>query len=161
MNPPVVPGLVVIVMGSPADAPHAARIAEAAAAFGIEVVTRIGSAHRTPEHVLGLLREYDAQARPVVFVTVAGRSNALSGFADPSVLAPVIACPPPGDPVDVWSSLRMPPGVGCATVLEPANAALMAAKVLAVADPGLASRVRAYQAAQRARILDADREVSP
>ena len=50
--------------------------------FGIETVTRIGSAHKTAEHVLAILREYEADARPKVYITVAGRSNALSGFVD-------------------------------------------------------------------------------
>jgi len=152
--------LVVILMGSPADREHSGRIADACSQFGLEPVVRIGSAHRTPEHVLGLLRAYDAQPRPKVFITVAGRSNALSGFTDPSVLAPVIACPPPGDQVDLWSSLRMPPGVGCATVLEPLNAALMAAKIFAVTDHEIAELVKSYQESQRVRILEADLEVA-
>ena len=151
--------LVIILMGSPADADHCAKIQSAADKFGLDVVMRVGSAHRTPEHVLNLVRSHDAEPRPKVFITVAGRSNALSGFTDPQVSAPVIACPPPGDEVDLWSSLRMPPGVGCAVVLEPVNAALMAAKILAGHDPEVAQKVSEYQAEQRARVLGADAQV--
>jgi phosphoribosylaminoimidazole carboxylase PurE protein len=148
--------LAVIVMGSPADRDHARAIADALRGFHVGVVQRVGSAHRTPEHVLALLRDHDADPRPKVFITVAGRSNALSGFTDPQVSAPVIACPPPGPEVDAWSSLRMPPGVGCAVVLEAVNAALFAAKVLSAHDPQVARAVAAFQAAQRDRVTTAD-----
>jgi hypothetical protein len=89
--------LVVILMGSKADEAHCQKIAEAARGFGLEAVLRIGSAHKTPEHVLALLRQYEADPRPKVYITVAGRSNALSGFSDGLVGAPVIACPPPSE----------------------------------------------------------------
>ena len=122
---------VIILMGSPADMDHSNKIAEAARVFALDVEVRVGSAHRTPEHVLGLIREYEANGRPKVYITVAGRSNALSGFTDPQVTAPVIACPPPSDDAqsvnDIWSSVRMAPGVACAYVAEPVNAAAIAA----------------------------------
>lgn len=150
---------VAIVMGSPADLPHAEAIAAATSSYGIEVQMRIGSAHRTPEHVLKLLRDLDADPRPKVFITVAGRSNALSGFTDPQVLAPVIACPPPGDTEDLWSSLSMPPGVASAVVREPVNAAMFAAKVLAPHDEKIAAAVQAAQQRQRDRVYAADEEL--
>src|SRR3989304_4853101 len=89
--------LVVILMGSKADEAHCQKIAAAARDFGLDVEMRIGSAHKTSEHVLTILREYEADPRPKVYITVAGRSNALSGFTDGSVTAPVIACPPASD----------------------------------------------------------------
>ena len=103
------------------------------------MITRIGSAHKTPEHALNILRTYEADPRPKVYITVAGRSNALSGFTDGSVSAPVIACPPASEAfggADVYSSLRMPSGIAPAVVLEPANAALLAAKILGQCDAG-------------------------
>jgi len=86
--------LLVILMGSKADLAHAKKIAEAAQPFSFEVELRIGSAHKTAAHVLELLKSYEADPRPKVYVTIAGRSNALSGFTDGCVSAPVIACPP-------------------------------------------------------------------
>jgi 5-(carboxyamino)imidazole ribonucleotide mutase len=145
--------LVVILMGSKADLEHGQKIAAACAEYGLEAVLRVGSAHKTPEHVLGLLREYEADPRPKVYITVAGRSNALSGFADGAVEAPVIACPPPSDAfggADLYSSLRMPSGVAPAVVLEPANAALLAAKILGLVDAG----VRAAVAGSRKKAAD-------
>src|SRR5512139_2755951 len=143
--------LVIILMGSKADEAHCAKIAEAARGFGLDVVTRIGSAHKTPEHALNILRTYEADPRPKVYITVAGRSNALSGFTDGSVSAPVIACPPASEAfggADVYSSLRMPSGVAPAVVLEPVNAALLAAKILGLVDAGVREAVaRAQKAA--------------
>ena len=151
--------LLVILMGSKADAAHCQKIAEAAQQLGMEVVQRIGSAHKTPAHVLKLLAEYESGPRPVVYITVAGRSNALSGFVDGAVSAPVIACPPPAESfggVDVYSSLRMPSGIAPALVLEPANAALCAAKIFAIHDLAMQQRVREFQQQQVQKVLNDD-----
>ncbi|PKL22996.1 MAG: 5-(carboxyamino)imidazole ribonucleotide mutase [Spirochaetae bacterium HGW-Spirochaetae-3] len=141
---------VVILMGSKSDESHCSRIAAALDALGVEHVSRIGSAHKTPSHVSEMLAEYEASGRPRVYVTVAGRSNALSGFVDGAVDAPVIACPPPSDAfggADLYSSIRMPSGIAPVLVLDPANAALAAAKMLGQADPSIAERVRAFREA--------------
>lgn len=159
MSDPSLTPLVVILMGSKADSAHCEKIAEASRQLGLEVVQRIGSAHKTPAHVVALLAAYEADPRPKVYITVAGRSNALSGFTDGAVTAPVIACPPPGEAfggADIYSSLRMPSGIAPAVVLDPANAALLAAKILAVADPALRQRVRAFQQLQADKILKDD-----
>jgi phosphoribosylaminoimidazole carboxylase PurE protein len=151
--------LVVILMGSKADESHAQSIAKAARGFGLDVALRVGSAHKTPDHVVAILRGYEADLRPKVYVTIAGRSNALSGFTDGSVSAPVIACPPPSDSfggADIYSSLRMPSGIAPAVVLDPGNAALLAAKILGLADPDVAARVREFQAKQAGKIIDDD-----
>jgi phosphoribosylaminoimidazole carboxylase PurE protein len=154
--------LVVILIGSKADEAHCQKIAEAARGLGLEVALRIGSAHKTAEHVWHMLREYEADPRPKVYVTVAGRSNALSGFTDGAVTAPVIACPPPSeafDGADIFSSLRMPSGIAPAVVLEPANAALLAAKILGLADPAIRAKVVEFQKKQAEKILDDDRSM--
>jgi 5-(carboxyamino)imidazole ribonucleotide mutase len=152
MNAP----LVVILMGSRADEGHCQKIAEAGRALGLEAVLHIGSAHKTPRHVLAILEHYERDPRPKVYITVAGRSNALSGFTDGCVSAPVIACPPPSDAyggADIFSSLRMPSGIAPAVVLEPANAALLAAKMLALASPEVKAKVTEYQHNQAEKIL--------
>lgn len=153
---------VVILMGSPSDLEHSSKIAEACSGLGVEVIQRIGSAHRVPEHVLELLRRYDADETPTVFITVAGMSDALSGVTDAAVASPVIACPPKSSSfagLDVLSSLRTPPGVSPAVALEPRNAALMAAKILGLADPKLREAVGASQRSGAERVLEADREL--
>ncbi len=148
--------LVVILMGSKSDEPHCQKIADAAREFGLDVVLRVGSAHKTAAHVLKLLQEYEKDPRPRVYITVAGRSNALSGFTDGAVTAPVIACPPPSEAyggADIWSSLRMPSGIAPAVVLEPFNAALLAAKILGLSDVNVRQKVEEFQEKQTQKIL--------
>lgn len=151
--------LAVIIMGSPSDAEFSTKITQALDDLGIPWEARVASAHKVPHYVLEMLKAYETDPQPKVYITVAGRSNALSGLVDAQVSAPVIACPPYSDKFagsDVYSSLRMPSGVAPAVVLEPKNAALLAAKILALADPDLHKKVEKAQNAQRQRLLDAD-----
>ncbi len=154
--------LVVILMGSKADMEHCKKIADACNQFGIESVTRIASAHKTAEHALAILREYEADSRPKVYITVAGRSNALSGFTDGLVSAPVIACPPPSESfggADIYSSLRMPSGIAPAVVLEPVNAALFAAKIFGLMDESVREQVKASQKRAADKVIEDDASV--
>ena len=151
--------LVVILMGSKADRDHCMKISDACGQYGLETVLRIASAHKTPEHAISILREYEADERQKIYITVAGRSNALSGFTDGSVSAPVIACPPSADAfggADVFSSLRMPSGIAPAVVLEPANAALLAAKIFGVANAEVREQVRVSQKRAAEKIVEDD-----
>jgi phosphoribosylaminoimidazole carboxylase PurE protein len=157
-------GLVVILMGSRADEEHCKKIAEAVRSFGLEAVLRVGSAHKTAAHVMEILSAYEADERPKVYITVAGRSNALSGFTDGFVASPVIACPPSSEAfggADVFSSLRMPSGIAPAVVLEPVNAALLAAKCLGVVDPAVRQAVKNYQQKQAEKIFSDDAVLKP
>lgn len=154
--------LVVILMGSRADEQHCLKIAQAAGSYGLDVVMHVGSAHKTPGYLLDLLKKYEADPRIKVYITVAGRSNALSGFVDGAVSAPVIACPPPSESFgggDILSSLRMPSGIAPAVVLEPANAALLAAKILGCGDEEVRRQVLAKQKEQAGKILKDDEEI--
>jgi len=151
--------VVVIILGSPADAEIGKQIAQALDEYGIPSETRVASAHKVPRYLLDLLEKYEADPQPKVYITVAGRSNALSGMVDAQVAAPVIACPPYSERfggADVYSSLRTPSGVAPAVVLEPDNAALLAAKMLGLADVSLCGKIRQAQARQRQRLIEAD-----
>jgi 5-(carboxyamino)imidazole ribonucleotide mutase len=148
---------VVIIMGSKSDLEFASKIGENLKKFGIEFCYRIASAHKTPEKVLQIIKEY--KEGDVVFITVAGRSNALSGFVDANTSKPVIACPPYSEKfagLDVLSSLRMPSGVGAMVVLEPENATLAAAKILAMQDKSLEGRIEKYQREKKEEIEKAN-----
>jgi len=151
-------------MGYKSDLPFAQKIGEALEAFAIPYQLRIASAHKSAGHLLDMLRSYESRPnRPQLYITVAGRSNALSGLVDANVTSPVLACPPYSDRfagADIFSSLRMPGGVAPALVLEPANAALAAAKIIALSDAELAKRVRAFQQAATAQIRNDDRELN-
>jgi len=156
-------GRVVIFAGSPADKAHVEAIARALGEFGIPSTVRIASAHKTPERLLGIIAEYDAEPVPTVYVTAAGRSNALSGLVDAATQCPVVVCPPPLEQwatYDIWSSLRMPSGVAPAVVLDPANAALFAAKLLALDEPELRERIRQFQARNVERLVEEDEKIA-
>jgi phosphoribosylaminoimidazole carboxylase PurE protein len=150
---------VIIIMGSPSDRPIAERVVQGLADFDIPAEMRVASAHKVPEYVLAMLDAYEADDEPTVYVTIAGRSNALSGLIDGRVKAPVIACPPYSDKFaggDIYSSLRMPSGVVPAVVMSPENAALLAAKMLALAEPALKAKIEQVKDRHRQRLYDAD-----
>ena len=140
--------LVPIILGSKADLEHARAIVKALDELGVKSEIRIASAHKATRYLLNMLGEYEASGRALVYITVAGRSNALSGVVDANVTSPVIACPPYSDKfggMDILSSLRMPSGLGAVVVLEPEGAAIAAAKMLSLSDPSLSGKVSEYQ----------------
>jgi len=148
---------VVIIMGSKADLDWADQIGNVLAKFEIETVTRIASAHKVPLKCYNLIKEYEKEN--VVFITIAGMSNALSGFTDAQTHCPVIACPPYSDKfagADLYSSIRMPSGVAPLTILSPENAALAAAKIFGLANPDIQKRVADYQEKKRKELEEAD-----
>ncbi|MCD6231139.1 AIR carboxylase family protein [Candidatus Aerophobetes bacterium] len=151
---------VVIMMGSKSDLAWSKKIKDVLSKLGIESTLRIASAHKVPLKVLEIIKEYEGE--DVVFVTVAGRSNALSGFVDANVVKPVIACPPYSDKfagADIFSSLRMPSGVCPMVVLDPEQAAIASAKILAIKNKEIEQKIREYQEKKRREIEEADKEV--
>ncbi|MFT5432313.1 MAG: 5-(carboxyamino)imidazole ribonucleotide mutase [Myxococcota bacterium] len=137
-----------IIMGSLRDKPVGDAVAAELAKFGIDSAIRVASAHKAPKLLFEVLGTYEADSRSKVYVTIAGRSNALSAVVDANVQAPVIACPPYSDRFgggDIFSSLRMPSGIAPVVIIEPAGAALAAVKMLALADPPLREAVAEYQ----------------
>jgi 5-(carboxyamino)imidazole ribonucleotide mutase len=151
---------VVIVMGSETDFKFCRGIARHLKALKLDYEFRVASAHKTPQKVLQILKEY--QKEKIVYVTVAGRSNALSAFVDANTTKPVIACPPYCEKfggADIYSSLRFPSGIGSVVTIEPEGAAIAAAKIFATEDKELAKRIRAYQLAKKEKIEKADESV--
>ena len=150
-------GKVIIIMGSERDLDFCNEIAKHLKSLGLEYLLRVGSAHKTPEKVLKIVKEYEKQK--VVYVTVAGRSNALSAFVDANTTKPVIACPPYSEKysgADIYSSLRVPSGVASVVTIEPEGAALAAAKILATQDEELEKRISDYQQSKKRDIEKAD-----
>lgn len=136
------------------------KIAEALDGFGIESVLRVASAHKVPLKCYELIKEYEKEN--VVFITVAGRSNALSGFTDAQTYCPVIACPPYSDKFsggDIYSSLRMPFAVAPLVILEPENAALSSAKILGLTDGRIQEKVKEYQNSAKIALEKDDKEI--
>jgi 5-(carboxyamino)imidazole ribonucleotide mutase len=150
-------GKAVILMGSEKDLEFCREIAKHLKALEVDYVFRVASAHKTPEKVLEVLKEFEKDK--VVYITVASRSNALSAFVDANTAKPVIACPPYSEKfggVDIYSSLRVPSGVGSVVTVEPEGAAIAVAKIFAVENQELAKRVREHQQAKKREIEKAD-----
>ena len=156
-------GRVVILMGSKSDLEQAQKVANQLHAFEVPCVLRVASAHKSVAHLLAIIRGVSSLCEPVVIITIAGRSNALSGLVDANLTCPVIACPPQSTAfggADIYSSLRMPSGVAPMVVLEPENAALSAAKILALYDDALRERVQNYQQEMTAAVVAADQNLT-
>ena len=153
--------LVKIIMGSERDFEFCKKIGAVLELYNIPYEYRVASAHKTPDKVLEILNE-DKKVLNLVYITVAGRSNALSGVLDANTYRTVIACPPYSDKfagADIFSSLRMPSGSGLATVLEPETAAILAVKILAINDQELARKIVKHQKELKEEIYKADADV--
>lgn len=153
---------VIILLGSKSDREHRDAIARGLDRYGVTHETRIASAHRVTRYLLDMLESYEQDPRPRVYITVAGRSNALSGVVDANTRHPVIACPPYSERfggMDLLSTVRMPGGVAPLLVLEPEGAALAAAKILAIGDPAIGDRIAAWYDDFRRQAMADDREL--
>lgn len=152
---------VVIILGSETDVSFTKPMKSLLDEFGIRSEFRIASAHKEPERLIQMLGEYERLEERIVYVTVAGRSNALSGLVDFRTKHPVIACPPQTESfwqIDIYSSLRMPKGVASLVVCDPENAALAAVKIIGEGDPSLATKIKKYQRELQLRNEKADVE---
>jgi len=155
-------GHVAIIMGSKSDLEHANKIVEQLKIFGIECSLRVASAHKSVRHLLEIIEGHNAAGEALVFIAIAGRSNALAGMIDANTPYPVITCPPLSSAfagADIYSSLRMPGGVAPLVILEPDGAALAAAKILALSDSALRDRLTAYQTEMTHSIIEADKSL--
>ena len=153
-------GKAIVIMGSERDLEFCREIAKYLKVLGVNYEFRVASAHKTPEKVLEILKEIEGEK--IVYVTVAGRSNALSAFVDANTSKPVIACPPYSEKfggADIYSSLRVPSGIGSLVTIEPEGAAIAAAKILAVEDRELEKRVKEYQLGKKKEIEKANETI--
>ncbi|MFQ6612555.1 MAG: AIR carboxylase family protein [Fidelibacterota bacterium] len=122
----------VIISGSTSDYEHVLKITKELDCLNIPWDQHVASAHKEPQKVLQILADYK-QEPTLVFVTVAGRSNALSGFVAANSRFPTLACPPFKDKLDmlvnIQSTLQMPSQTPVLTVLEPKNCALAVKRI--------------------------------
>lgn len=137
---------VVVLMGSTSDLGHCEKIKKACGNFGIPCELRVTSAHKGPDETLRIKAQYEGDGIPTVFVAVAGRSNGLGPVLSGNTAYPVISCPPltpDWGAQDVWSSLRLPSGLGCSTVLSPEGSAQFAAQIFGLNNHLVWARLRA------------------
>ncbi len=153
-----IPPLVGIVGGSRSDFPVLEAAVEVLRELVVPCEMRVVSAHRTPDH---LFRYAETAAERGIRVIIAGAGGAahLPGMLAAKTQLPVIGVPVPtqhlGGLDSLLSIVQMPRGVPVATVAidNATNAALLAAAILALADPALAERLAAFRAAQTEGVL--------
>lgn len=142
---------VAVVMGSNSDLPKMQEAIDILKSFDIETEIDIVSAHRTPEKLYDFAK--NAHTRGVsVIIAGAGGAAHLPGMVASLSPLPVIGVPIKSrNSIDGWDSvlsiLQMPAGVPVATVaLDGAkNAGILAAQIIAVADPNLMKKIQAYK----------------
>ncbi|MBQ7689617.1 MAG: 5-(carboxyamino)imidazole ribonucleotide mutase [Muribaculaceae bacterium] len=156
--------MISIIMGSTSDLPVMEKACQWLDDHGIEFEVNALSAHRTPAAVEQFARE--AQGRGVrVIIAAAGMSAALPGVIAANTTLPVIGVPIKGmlDGLDALLSIvQMPPGIPVATVGVNAaqNAAILAAQILALADPAVAAQVAKHKATLGEKIQRANRDLA-
>lgn len=155
-----------IILGSDSDLPTIEPGLKILDEFGLGYEVRILSAHRTPDLVADYARTAADRGLKVI-ISAAGMSAALPGTVAAHTLLPVIGVPVASGPlvgVDALLAIsQMPPGVPVASVTigSPGakNAALLAARILALTDTPLASKLHEFSKKQRDDVLARDREI--
>jgi phosphoribosylamine--glycine ligase len=146
------PTTVLILIGSDSDAPIMQATVDALREFQIPCEMTVASAHRSPERVTRLVSE--ASGRGVkVFIVGAGAAAHLAGVVAAHTTMPVIGVPIDSSALKgldaLLSTVQMPPGVPVATVAigkaGATNAGVLAAQILGLADPAIASRLVDYK----------------
>lgn len=138
-----------IVMGSDSDLKVMAKAADMLEELGIDYEMAIISAHREPDELIAWVRGAEERGEKVL-IAGAGMAAALPGMCAALSALPVIGVPLAGSKLDgmdaVFSIMQMPPGIPVATVaIDGAkNAAILAAKILAVGDEEILDKVKNY-----------------
>ena len=150
-----------IVMGSDSDLPVIQKATSLLNELQIPFEVHVFSAHRTPEEA----KQFSVLARENgfgVIIAAAGMAAHLAGAIAANTTLPVIGIPCKGPVLDgldaLLSTVQMPSGIPVATVgiNNGANAALLAAEILAIEDAALASRLQQKRASDTAAVLAKD-----
>lgn len=150
-----------IIMGSDSDLPIIQKTVDVLKDLSIPFEVHVYSAHRTPVEA----RDFALSARSNgfgVLIAAAGMAAHLAGAVAANTTLPVIGIPCKGAVLDgmdaLLSTVQMPTGIPVATVAinGGANAALLAAQILAVADHELAKKLDNKRAADAAKVLEKD-----
>ena len=152
---------VAIVMGSQSDWATMQRAAEALDQLGVAYDARIVSAHRTPQRLVAFAQGAADEGFKVIIAGAGGAAH-LPGMVASMTHLPVLGVPVQSKALSGQDSLlsivQMPAGVpvGTLAIGEPGatNAGLLAASILALSDPALAERVKAFRAAQSAGVAE-------
>lgn len=155
---------VLVLMGSASDAPIMRKAGETLAALGIEYRMTVASAHRTPARVAELVTKARDEGYGVI-IAGAGMGAHLAGVCASMTTLPVIGVPLAagglGGQDALLSTVQMPPGVpvACVAIDGARNAALLAAEIIALAEPELAQRLQDERDSLAKQVQDAARDM--
>lgn len=141
---------VMIITGSESDLPRMEESKEMLASFGISSELVVASAHRSPGKVSALVKEAEDSGAEVI-IAGAGMSAALPGVVAAHTDLPVIGVPLdsglPGGIDALFSIVQMPTGIPVAAVAVNGakNAAVLAARILALKDPQIRTSLEDYR----------------
>jgi 5-(carboxyamino)imidazole ribonucleotide mutase len=152
--------LIAIIMGSQSDVDTMRAAAELLTAFDIPHEVRIVSAHRTPEWMMEYAKTAASRGLKVIIAAAGGAAH-LPGMVAANTILPVLGVPIPATVLNGIDSLlsivQMPKGVpvGTLAIGKPgaANAALLAAQILALNDPALAQKLQQWRNDRRDEVL--------
>ena len=157
-----------MLLGSEKDLGQADKFKQALSRFmnqcrpscNIEILVRICSAHKSPAALQEIMSVYNKLPEVLCYITVAGKSNALSAVTDGLTTKPVLSMPPLKNETwrDIFSSINLPTGVAPMLVLGAENCLLAMLKILSIVNPNLQESVGEYQKKRvtRMRILDSE-----
>ena len=154
-----------IVMGSDSDLPIVQKATDLLKSLGIPYEAHVYSAHRTPAEAKAFAENARSEGFGVI-IAAAGMAAHLAGALAANTTLPVIGIPCKSSQLDgidaLLSTVQMPSGIPVATVAIDggANAALLAAEILAVTDAGLAAKRDAKRRADAEKVLEKDKTIS-
>ena len=155
---------VAVIMGSDSDFPVVSGAVKTLKEYGVPVEVKVMSAHRTPTQAA----EFSSNAKENgfgVIIAAAGKAAHLAGVLAAHTTIPVIGIPVKSSTLDgldaLLATVQMPKGIPVATVAinGGANAALLAAQIIAVEDKELAAKLNAKRASDAAAVLQKDSTV--
>ena len=150
-----------IVMGSDSDMNIAEKAIDKLKGYGVPYEVHIYSAHRTPEEAKAFASGAEANGFGVI-IALAGKAAHLAGALAANTLLPVIGVPVKSSTLDgldaLLSTVQMPSGIPVATVAidGAANAAILAAQIIAVSDDELLAKIKAEREEAAKAVLAKD-----
>ena len=149
---------VAVIMGSQSDLPTLKPCFDQLRALDIPFEAHVFSAHRTPDEAAAFAMAAQQNGFGVL-IAAAGKAAHLAGALAARTVLPVIGIPVKASALDgldaLLSTVQMPAGIPVATVAidGAANAALLAAQIIAVADAELTQKLLAYKEDMRLAVL--------
>ena len=149
-----------VVMGSRSDWETMRHAADVLASLGIAHEVEVVSAHRTPDKLFAYAEGAVARGIEVIIAGAGGAAH-LPGMTASKTRLPVLGVPVQSKALSGMDSLlsivQMPKGIPVGTLAigeaGAVNAGLLAAAIVALGDPALATRIDDYRAAQTQRVL--------